>query len=135
MKNKTIELAAGVNVTLAPADGWAILKRQTISERLEEFADGSETLGNYVWYFSMCAAQVVSVKGLDWEPPELWAAPEALRANFEAWMKVLPTPQDNITLWLNTISELNSPAVAEELAPGGTPKPGDPKVKKSSKDD
>ena len=132
MGNKTIELADGINVTLAPADGWAILKRHTISERLKAFADGSKTLDNYVWYYSMCVAQAVSVKGLEWSAPDMWATPDELQANFEAWMKALPAPQDNIDLWLNTIGELNNPAVDEELSPGGNPKPDSPKAKRAA---
>lgn len=133
MTTKTIELAKGVSVTLKPADGWAVLKRQAISERLKEFTDGSKTLDNYVWFYSMCAAQVHSVKKLAWQPPEMGANAEELEANFQVWMAALPEPNENITLWLDTIAALNNPTVAEELAPGGDPSPDDPKAKKSAK--
>ena len=135
MPEKTIELGTGASVTLVPADGWAILKRQAISERLKEFTDGSITLENYVWYYAMCSAQVKAVKGIAWQPPEAWATPDELRANFEAWMKALPDTTANIDLWLTTIGEVNNPVVADELAPGGEPQPDSPKAKKGTKPD
>jgi len=133
MAEKTIDLGTGASVTLVPADGWAILKKLTISERLKAFADGSETLDNYVWYYAICAAQVKTVKGMDWQPPDIGATPDELRANFETWIKVLPDTAPNIDLWLITVGELNNPAVADELAPGGDPKPDSPKAKKGTK--
>jgi len=133
MTTKTIELGEGISVTLSSADGWSIMKRQAVSERLAAFADGSPTLDNYLWYYAMCAAQVTAVSGLEWQPCDVWVSVEDLKANFEAWLKALPDPTANITFWLNTIAALNNPAVENELAPGGNPDPDEAGAEKKDK--
>ncbi len=115
----TREIAEGITVTVRRPTVWSATLWRSLNERMEAemLAYGETIAQRWLWYI-ICASNTVSVAGIDWQPPGVFATPEQVRDNFEVWLRAIPDV-DAIAAWIVAINEVSGALVPEELSPTG----------------